>query len=75
MLTRKHFIEIALLLSKHRTRIIADEGMDFWVRHGCLTANEELARDMADFLATTNPHFDRQRFLTAAGLDLSKMKF
>lgn len=30
---------------------------------------DELARDMAQYMASQNPRFDTEKFLTAAGLD------
>lgn len=54
-MTRKHFIAIA--------RILADgEGRtDYATRR-------EVALGLADYFAGENPHFDRDRFLSACGI-------
>jgi hypothetical protein len=52
--------------------LIADVFNDHNARYSRRTSaiSDELARDMADALATTNPAFDRVRFLRACGLEV-----
>lgn len=54
-MTRKHFSAMA--------KAIADTPMDEPVR-------KALARELAAICATTNPNFDRARFLAACGVTL-----
>ena len=62
-MTRKHFEAIARIIATNKVETPAagfDEGFDAGV--------SVVASDLADYLATQNPNFDRQRFLTACGL-------
>ncbi|WP_164893172.1 MULTISPECIES: hypothetical protein [unclassified Mesorhizobium] len=56
-MTKKDFIAIAKLF-KQRKEFCSDESQD-----DLLT----LAGDLADYCKTTNPEFDRKRFMTACG--------
>lgn len=68
-MTRKHFVELARILKNMKPT-------------DCVMTNDELARDeakrelwenmcnqMADFCHTFNNNFNRQRFLSACGVD------
>lgn len=70
-MSRKHFTDLASRLlsckphgeNKHataRAKHIATGKMDQW---------REMVKEMASFCASQNSQFDRQRFLTACGLD------
>lgn len=54
MITRKHFIAIA--------NIVKTKGYDPYTR-------DCIAKGLADEFATINPNFDRDRFLTACGVE------
>lgn len=53
-MTRKHFEAIAAIFANHPAIKSAEV--------------KTLGYDMADYLGTTNPNFDRKRFLAAAGI-------
>lgn len=55
-MTRKHFTAIAAVLLGHKSDDPATE-----------IARRKIAVDLAGELRRFNPHFDTQRFLTAAG--------
>lgn len=66
-MTRKHFIAIA-----DRFRDIFDgnspnSNANFIA--GYARGIEDAANEMADYFETVNPNFDRQRFLTACGME------
>jgi len=58
-MTRKDYILIAAALANERT--------PFMVEHHKY-ALDNIALTLADALATTNPRFDRERFLKACGV-------
>jgi hypothetical protein len=63
-MNRKHFEAIARILNSYRIANPAagfDEGYD--------AAAKSIALDLAEFLSTQNPNFDRKRFLDAAGIE------
>ena len=60
-MTRQHFQLIADVFARHAKRYGGRTS----------TVADELARDMADELAETNPNFDRARFLKAASVEAS----
>ena len=62
MLTRKHFQMIADAVSETRS---CDPGEQTTWRWAC----DDLSRTLANKLATTNPNFNRQRFLEACGVE------
>ena len=53
-MTRKHFIAIA--------QILADADLDY-------NSRNTVAQDFAEYLSTQNENFDRDKFLTACGVD------
>lgn len=57
-MTRKHFQAIADVLRFATERHAGDP-----------CTRDQIAREMADFLATQNPNFKRTRFLDACGVD------
>ena len=70
-LSRKHFEAIAGIL-----RALDRDpggplalGGDAEYYDGLDEMRQDVARDLADFFATENPYFDRQRFLKAAGVN------
>jgi hypothetical protein len=67
MFTRRHFELIARVLADHRDHIIRDyrEPIE---EAAALDAVAAMGRRFADTLALTNPNFDRDRFLEAAGV-------
>lgn len=54
MLSRKHYKAIA--------KIIVDAGYKWLYR-------KRISNDMADYFATDNPQFNRQKFLDACGIN------
>ena len=64
-MSRKHFEAVARILASNADPYEnGEDGYDVGRRH----ARDDTAHDLADYLATENPHFDRQRFLKAAGV-------
>jgi hypothetical protein len=59
-MSRKNFTAIAALLKRH-----ADEAASKANGYAALVS---LIVEMADYLATTNPQFNRERFLDACGI-------
>ena len=61
MLTRKDFKAVAEIIETER---------DVWEckNSTARSALAQIARDLADYFATQNPRFDRQKFLNACGL-------
>ena len=62
-MSRKDFVAIANIINKY-TDPGAAAGYDEGVSNGAAFVADELA----DYLATTNQNFDRERFLTACGV-------
>ncbi len=63
-MTKKHFEALARILNRHRVADAApgfDEGYD--------AAAHSIAEEIADYLGSQNPRFDRQKFLDAAGIE------
>lgn len=63
-MTRKHFEAIAKII---RQNTISNPAMGF--DEGFDTGVIAVAIDLADYFATTNPNFDRARFLIACAHD------
>lgn len=61
MLTKTHFESVAGIIA---VAIVAAEE-----RAGDSAAVQLVAGKLADYFATTNPQFSRQRFLAACGID------
>lgn len=59
MMTRKHFEAIASILRDHTP--VQGEAADI--------THADTVTDLADYFATENPNFDRERFIKACGLD------
>ena len=69
-LSRKHYEAIAgILASNTQPKTGYSAGFD----EGWATGMEEMRQyvvdDLADYFATENPNFDRERFLKAAGVN------
>jgi len=62
-MTKKHFIALANMLkhTKPSTREFDPKQADFI--HGQLTLWEDLREVLAEFCASQNPHFNRERWL------------
>jgi len=60
-LTRKHFKSIADIMKSHIEAGKAAGAKD--------PVAKKIAKDMADYLQTTNERFDRNRFMSASGAD------
>lgn len=65
MLTKKHYKTIAdIIKSQHQKTYpnmpIADNAFNI--------AKSSISQELADYFATQNPRFDRQKFLDACGL-------
>jgi hypothetical protein len=60
-LTRKHFKSIADIMKSH-----IDAGKAAGAKD---PVAKKIAKDMADYLQTTNERFDRNRFMSASGAD------
>ena len=58
-MTKKHFKAIAEIISEHNLTSYIDPK----------AAIRSIAEELADFCATTNPHFDRAKFLEACGIE------
>ena len=69
-MSRKHFEAIAATLRDARITPTDSEisPFDEGFNEGSLAASSKIARGLADYFATENPNFDRQRFLKACGL-------
>ena len=59
-MTKKHYEALARILSSQ----MCDAEMET-----CQHTVRLITRDIADYLATENPRFDRSRFLKACGLE------
>lgn len=64
-LSRKHFEAIAGILAKNAGFYGGSREM---YGLGKREALEDVTDDLSDYFASENPHFDRQRFLKAAGV-------
>lgn len=62
-MTKQDYEALAQLLKVHRKCNESEH------RNAVRDHLDELARDMAQYLASQNPKFDGEKFLTAAGLD------
>ena len=74
-MTRRDFELIAEAVSDARGEVLAlyaDEtsGMAQYARADELQGVKRVAHQLAKYLGTTNPRFDRERFLKAAGVVL-----
>lgn len=71
-MTRKHFEAIAAEFKKHIDFLDSHHavaaGFDDGYYTGYRYAVEVLAEAQADYFATQNPNFDRNRFLAACGI-------
>ena len=68
-LSRKHFEAVARILESNNAPV-EDSTPGFiegW-EAGREAMRRDVANDLADYFATENPNFDRQRFLKACGL-------
>ena len=63
MLTRKDFKAIANIIKRNKTRIGIEDVAQLTYGLPCL--RPAIIGDIADYLATQNPRFDRQKFLVA----------
>ncbi len=63
MLTRKDFKAIANIIKRNRTRIGIEDVEQLCNGLSCL--RPAIIGDIADYLVTQNPRFDRQKFLIA----------
>jgi hypothetical protein len=63
-MSRKHYNVIAAALNEDRARFDEDGACQFGV--------DSAARAIADVLAADNPRFDRERFLTACGVEVER---
>ena len=66
-MSRKHFIAIAAIIRDERALIerLRMTPAEMTCR---LVSLNNIARNLAGFLASTNPNFNRSRFLTACGV-------
>jgi hypothetical protein len=62
-MTSKHYQAMAEIIRKSLSRINPDKSGEM-----VKLAHQEIAEELADFLAEDNESFDRARFLTACGL-------
>lgn len=60
MLTKKDFKAVAEIINKHTIEHVSYPG-DEIVKHG-------FTNELADYFATQNPRFDRERFMQTCGL-------
>ena len=65
MMTRKHFQALAEILSRRGCHIAHDP----LFAEGWHAATSAITHAIADYLASENPNFDRDRFLEACGLE------
>lgn len=61
IMTRKHFEAIAKIINKHNNKHNSE-----------LKSLYGLARNLSDYLATTNEHFKRDRFMQSCGFNPEK---
>ena len=66
-MTRKHYVAIARILS---ARLEAAQSSSS--TRAAAVSIELIALDMADYFASENPQFDRERFLHACGVGAGK---
>ena len=65
-LSRKHYEAVAELLAKNARFF---EGAPDMYGLGKREALDDVTNDLADYFASENPYFDRERFLKAAGVN------
>lgn len=65
MFTRQHYKAIAEILQSERSFAIDIEGHCY----NCKERIRHIIVEMADYFATDNSRFDRQKFLAACGLE------
>ena len=65
--TRRHYIQIAAMLAWERIKLERlAETRDAEYREGALVAIESIEGNLAGMFRDDNPHFDAERFHTAA---------
>ena len=67
MFTKQHYKAIAEII-KGNTDTAADDDQSPDFREGLFKARKWITRDLADYFAGDNPHFNREKFLQACGL-------
>lgn len=72
MLTKKDFKAVAKIfdsmkIPEENFEAISSE-YEFGLLHGMALARDEIGNRLADYFATQNPRFDRERFMQACGL-------
>ena len=69
-LSRKHYEVIAeILASNVQPKTGYAAGFDEGWATGMEEMRQEVANDLAEYFASENPYFDRERFLKAAGVN------
>ena len=71
-LSRKHYEAIAAILASNNFGTDPETmalGFDNGYATGRAEMLESIANDLADYVATDNPNFNRERFLKAAGVN------
>lgn len=67
-MTKKHYEAIADVVCRINLEYSGNTTIHKYVR----TSNRVTARRLADYFATDNPRFDRDKFLTACGIEGEK---
>lgn len=67
MVMKKDFKAVAEIIKRNRTRIEIDDVEQ--LSHGLPCLRPAIIGDIADYFATQNPCFDRQKFFDACGLN------
>ena len=65
MLTKKDFKAVAEIIEDNTTEI---DGDCLKYNHYQVVSRNSLVMELADYFATQNPRFDRERFMKACGL-------
>ena len=69
-LSRKHYEAVAeILASNVQPKTGYAVGFDEGWATGMEEMRQEVANDLAEYFASENPYFDRERFLKAAGVN------
>lgn len=63
MLTRKDFKAVAEIIKENTHERLSIGGKAVWL------SKQHTCRDLANYFTTQNPRFDRERFMTACGLE------
>ena len=72
MMSKKHYVALAKIFALRRQLVFNAGGTSDPYRQGAVAATNALVYEAADYFASDNPRFDRDRFLADCGLGEGK---